>query len=143
MSFNVLVVDDSVSMRAVIKKIILVSGFNADKILEASNGKEALDVLGREWVDMIISDINMPEMNGLELLSMLKQNSLYAELPIIMISTEGSEERIQEAFALGARGFIKKPFLPEELREKLYETIGVNHHGEYGQDREDSSELDF
>ncbi len=143
MSFNVLIVDDSAAMRSVIKRVIQLSGFKIDKGLEAENGREALEVLGTQWVDVIISDINMPEMNGLEMLSELKQNSLYAEIPIIIISTEGSEERIKEALALGARGFIQKPFLPEELRAKLYETIGVNYDGQYGEDQEDSSELDF
>ncbi len=143
MSFNVLIVDDSAAMRSVIKRVIQLSGFKIDKGLEAENGREALEVLGTQWVDVIISDINMPEMNGLEMLSELKQNSLYAEIPIIIISTEGSEERIKEALALGARGFIQKPFLPEELRAKLYEIIGVNYDGQYGEDQEDSSELDF
>jgi len=143
MSFNVLIVDDSAAMRSVIKRVIQLSGFKIDKGLEAENGREALEVLGTQWVDVIISDINMPEMNGLEMLSELKQNSLYAEIPIIIISTEGSEERVKEALALGARGFIQKPFLPEELRAKLYEIIGVNYDGQYGEDQEDSSELDF
>ena len=143
MSFNVLIVDDSVAMRSVVKRIILLSGFKADKNLEAGNGQEALEALSTQWVDVIISDINMPVMNGLELLSRLKKDELYASIPVIIVSTEGSEERIKEALALGARGFIKKPFVPEELREKLYEIIGVNNDGEYREDKENSSELDF
>ena len=143
MSFNVLIVDDSRSMRAVIKKTISMSGFKMDQCVEARNGREALDVLAKAWVDVIISDINMPEMNGLELLEELKKDSLLKEIPTIVISTEGSEKRIQDAYDLGARGFIKKPFLPEEIKKVLYEVIGVSDEGEYGEDKGDDDTFDF
>ena len=143
MSFNVLIVDDSRSMRAVIKKTISMSGFKMDQCLEAGNGREALDVLAKVWVDVIISDINMPEMNGLELLEELKKDSLLKAIPAIVISTEGSEKRIQDAYDLGARGFIKKPFLPEEIKKVLYEVIGVSDEGEYGEDKGDDDTFDF
>ncbi len=143
MSFNVLIVDDSNAMRAVIKKIVAMSGFKMNKCLEAGNGGEALQVLAEEWVDVIISDINMPEVNGLELLARLKKDNLYKEIPVIMISTEGSAARMQEALDCGARGFIKKPFLPEELRRYLYEVIGVGEDGKYGEDKKDVDGLDF
>ena len=143
MSFNVLVVDDSRSMRAVIKKTISMSGFKMDQCLEAGNGREALEALANAWVDVIISDINMPEMNGLELLGELNKNDLFKAIPVIVISTEGSKRHVQDAYDLGARGFIKKPFLPEEIKEVLYEVLGVNDEGEYGEDREDDDALDF
>jgi len=143
MSFNVLIVDDSRSMRAVIKKTISMSGFKMDQCLEAGNGREALDVLVKAWVDVIISDINMPEMNGLEFLEELKKDSLLKAIPAIVISTEGSEKRIQDAYDLGARGFIKKPFLPEEIKKVLYEVIGVSDEGEYGEDKGDDDTFDF
>ena len=143
MSFNVLIVDDSRSMRAVIKKTISMSGFKMDQCLEAGNGREALDVLVKAWVDVIISDINMPEMNGLEFLEELKKDSLLKAIPAIVISTEGSEKRIQDAYDLGARGFIKKPFLPEEIKKVLYEVIGVSDEGEYGEDKGDDDAFDF
>lgn len=143
MSFNVLIVDDSSAMRAVIKKIVVMSGFKMDKCLEAGNGREALATLADEWVDVIISDINMPEMNGLEFLKCLQQDRLYKDIPVIMISTEGSYERVEEALAGGARGFIKKPFLPEDLRKKLYEVIGVGEDGQYDEDTADGDGLDF
>lgn len=143
MSFNVLIVDDSNAMRAVIKRIIAMSGFKMDECREAGNGKEALETLSHAWVDVIISDINMPEMNGLELLERLKKDELYKTIPVIMITTEGSAERMQEAFALGARGFIRKPFLPEDLRKTLYEVIGVGTDGQYAEDTTSTDELDF
>ena len=143
MSFNVLIVDDSRSMRAVIKKTISMSGFKMDQCLEAGNGREALDVLAKAWVDVILSDINMPEMNGLEFLGELKKDSLLKAIPAIVISTEGSEKRIQDAYDLGAKGFIKKPFLPEEIKKVLYEVIGVSDEGKYGEDKGDDDAFDF
>ena len=143
MSFNVLIVDDSNSMRAVIKKIISISGFRMDQCLEAENGREALNVLSENWVDVIVSDINMPEMNGLELLAELKKDNLLKEIPVIVITTESSEKRMQDAFNLEAKGFIRKPFLPEEVKRILYEVIGVSDEGEYEEDRGDSEGFDF
>jgi two-component system chemotaxis response regulator CheY len=143
MSFNVLIVDDSNSMRAVIKKIISISGFKMDNCYEAGNGVEALEVLSKAWVDIILSDINMPKMNGLELLNRLKQDELYRDIPFIVITTEGSSERMEEAFNCGARGFIKKPFLPEDVKRILHEVIGVDEDGKYKEDQRDADDLDF
>jgi two-component system, chemotaxis family, chemotaxis protein CheY len=143
MSFNVLIVDDSNSMRAVIKKIVTISGFQMDLCAEAGNGREAMEVLAKNWVDVIISDINMPEVNGLELLDLLRKNETLKEIPVIMITTEGSSERIKEAFNRGAKGFIKKPFLPEDIRKILYQVIGVSENGEYKEDTRTADECDF
>ncbi len=143
MSFNVLIVDDSNSIRAVIKKIVTLSGFKMDECFEASNGRQAMEMLTDSWVDVIISDINMPEVNGLELLDLLAKNQTLKDIPVIMITTEGSEQRMQEAFAHGAKGFIKKPFLPEEIKKVLYEVIGVGQDGQYEEDTRSSNELDF
>lgn len=143
MSFNVLIVDDSNSMRAVIRKVISLSGFRMDRCYEAVNGRDALEVLSGNWVDVIISDINMPELNGLEMLDRLKADSLLRDIPVIVVSTEGSEERIEAVMEKGARGFIKKPFLPEDIRKVLYEVIGVDHDGGYGGDGESPEDGDF
>ncbi|MBW2569808.1 MAG: response regulator [Deltaproteobacteria bacterium] len=143
MSFNVLIVDDSNSMRAVIKKIISISGFKIDQCFEAGNGKEALEALTDNWVDVIVSDINMPEMNGFELLKSLKEDDFFKNIPVILITTESSDKRMQEAFNLGAKGFIKKPFAPEEVKKVLYEVIGVSNEGEYEEDRGDDEAFDF
>jgi two-component system chemotaxis response regulator CheY len=140
MSFNVLIVDDSNAMRSVIRKVIQLSGFRMDNCYEAGNGKQALGVLSSEWVDVILSDIHMPEMGGLELLKEICQHDVFKNIPVIMISTEGSLERVNEAYALGAKGFIKKPFLPEELKRILHEVIGVGDEGEY---QADTDEGDF
>ncbi|MCU0581952.1 MAG: response regulator [Syntrophales bacterium] len=140
MSFNVLIVDDSNAMRSVVRKVIQLSGFRMDNCYEAGNGKQALDVLSSEWVDVILSDIHMPEMDGFELLKEVHQHDVFKNIPVIMISTEGSLERVNEAYTLGAKGFIKKPFLPEELKRILHEVIGVGDEGEY---QADGDEGDF
>jgi two-component system, chemotaxis family, chemotaxis protein CheY len=143
MSFNVMIVDDSGAMRSVIKKIIIMSGFNMNLCLEAGNGREALERLKGNWVDAIISDLNMPEMGGVELLHELSRDALYQTIPTIIVSTEGSGERMKEAFNSGAKGFIKKPFLPEEIRMVLYNVIGVGTDGEYQDDSRHADEGDF
>ncbi|MEN6373971.1 MAG: response regulator [Smithella sp.] len=143
MSFNVLIVDDSGSMRAIIKKIITISGFQMDQCLEAENGREAMEVLSKSWIDIIISDINMPEVNGLEFLDQLRKSETLKEIPVIMITTEGSSERMQEAFDRGAKGFIKKPFLPEDIKKILFQVIGVSENGGYIEDSGSVDECDF
>lgn len=140
MSLNILVTDDSLSMRAVIRKVIALSGIRVGECFEAGNGRQALDILARNWVDIIISDINMPEMNGMELLRELKKDHLFQQIPVIIVSTEGNRERIEEAEHLGARGFLKKPFVPEELRSELHRILGLDEQGAY-QDESDSGDF--
>jgi two-component system chemotaxis response regulator CheY len=143
MSFNVMIVDDSGAMRSVIKKIITISGFKMNVCLEAGNGREALERLQGSWVDVIVSDLNMPVMGGRELLQALSQDALYRNIPVIVVSTEGSSERIREAMDNGAKGFIKKPFLPEEIRKVLHNVIGVGADGEYQEDKKLADGVDF
>lgn len=124
MAFNVLIVDDSSSMRAVIKKIIKVSGFNVGQYWEAADGNEAMDILKKEWVDLVLSDINMPNMSGLELISTMNADETLRAIPVVMVTTEGSDEKVNRAKDLGARGYIKKPFLPEDIKMTLCEIMG-------------------
>jgi two-component system chemotaxis response regulator CheY len=143
MSVSVMIVDDSSAMRAVIKKVITISGFKISTCLEAANGREALEKLKQNCLDVIISGINMPEMNGLELLQSLSQDLLYQNIPSIIVSTEGSSERMKDALSRGAKGFVKKPFLPEDIRKVLYDVIGVGDVGEYQEYQRDDDEGDF
>ncbi len=143
MSFNVLIVDDSVSMRSVIRKVITISGFKMDQCYEAGNGKEALELLSKTWVDVILSDLNMPTMNGLELLAALKGDSLLQEIPVIIISTEASDDRRKTVLEMGAKQFINKPFSPEYVRKILYEVIGVGDDGAYEGNERDAEGGDF
>ena len=124
MAFNVLIVDDSSSMRAVIKKIIKISGFNVGEFLEAADGEEAMKVLTHDWVDVVLTDINMPNMNGLELIGEMKKDELLRSIPVVMVTTEGSEKRMRESMKLGASGYINKPFLPEDIKRILSGIMG-------------------
>lgn len=127
MSYNVLIVDDSKSMRKVIKKILHLSGMRNGEFLEASNGQEALEVLESHWVDLILSDIHMPVMDGLGLLHALKENEMWKDLPVVFVTTEANEVRLKEVLALGARGYLRKPFRPEDIRPLLAKIMGENN----------------
>jgi two-component system, chemotaxis family, chemotaxis protein CheY len=143
MAFNLLIVDDSNSMRTVVKKIVGLTGLEVNQILEADNGRRALDVLGGSWVDAVILDINMPEMNGLELLQRMNEEPLMKNIPVLMMTTEASEAHMKTAFELGAKSFIRKPFVPEELRKTLLAVLGFDEKGTYGEHQRDSEGVDF
>ena len=121
--FNILVVDDSETMRAAIRKVVGMSGVPVGEFLEAANGVEALAVLEESWVDVILSDINMPEMNGIEFLQRVKAEDVYSNIPVIIITTEASQARMDEAESLGASGYVKKPFLPETIKMILTDVL--------------------
>ena len=124
MSHRLLIVDDSMSMRAVIMKVISMTGFVPDELLQAGNGRQALDVLAENEVDLVFTDINMPEMSGLEMLQEMRADQNLADIPVIVITTEGSAERRQEAESLGATGFLQKPFQPADVKDILETTLG-------------------
>lgn len=125
MAYRVLIVDDSPAMRSLIRRIIKISGFELSMCFEASNGQEALDLLHREWVDAILTDINMPVVDGEEFLRRLSVDEVLHSIPVIVISTDATRNRIDRMMALGARGYITKPFLPEDLRAELEGLLGV------------------
>jgi len=143
MAFNLLIVDDSNSMRTVVKKIVGLTGLEVSQILEAENGRKALDILSGNWVDVVILDINMPEMNGLELLKRMSGDAVLKNIPVVMMTTEASEAHMKTAFELGAKGFIRKPFVPEELRKMLLGVLGFDEKGSYGEHQGDSEGVDF
>jgi two-component system, chemotaxis family, chemotaxis protein CheY len=124
MSYNVLIVDDSRTMRSVIRKALCVSGFQVGEFLEAGNGQEALDLLSKNWVDLILSDIHMPVMDGFGFLRALRAEECWMDLPVVMITTEANASRLEEAMSLGATGYIRKPFTPEKIRAFLQELMG-------------------
>lgn len=124
MSCSVLIVDDSMPMRSVIKKTFKAAGYGSMNFIEAEDGQKALDLLNENWVDMVISDYNMPVMNGLELISEMKKDNKFDQVPVVIISTEGSKEKVDQFFAQGAAGYIKKPFAPEQLRDVLVDLLG-------------------
>ena len=121
---RILAADDHPILREGIAAILATE---ADMLLvaEAGNGREALDVLRHEWVDAILTDINMPEMDGQELLRRLSADEMLRSIPAIVISTDSTSHRVASMTSLGARGYVTKPFLPETLREELERTLGV------------------
>lgn len=126
MAFNVLIVDDSSSMRMMLRKTLEVSGFDIGEIFEAGNGKEALEMLESTWADLILTDVHMPEMDGFSFLKMLKEKDVVSTTPVVVVTTEGREERVEELIQLGASGWVKKPFKPEEIKEILIEALGID-----------------
>lgn len=118
MAINILVVDDSAVMRKMIIKTIRLCGLDVNQIYEAENGKEGLLVLDRGDVDFLFIDINMPVMDGMEMLSRVRQQEATKSLPVLIVSTESNKGRIEEIDRQGA-GFVHKPFTPENLREKM------------------------
>ena len=126
MPYRVLIVDDSPAMRSFIRRVIQISGFDCDVCLEAANGEEALRVLEVDWgVDLILTDINMPTMNGEQFVRRLEADERLRSIPVLVVSTDRSEHRIQQMLALGAKGYLPKPFTPEALREKLECLLGA------------------
>ena len=119
MAIDVLIVDDSAAIRKILQRVLLQANIGVGKIHEANDGKEGLDRMTNESVGLILSDINMPNMDGLEFLRSLKANPSWKGVPVVMVTTEGSQDKVIQALQLGASGYVKKPFTPEQIREKL------------------------
>jgi len=119
-----LIVDDSSVMRKIVERSLRQAGLELEKVVEAGNGAEALAALGQGPVDLILCDINMPIMDGLEFLRMLPTAENAKGVPVVMITTEGSETHVVQALSAGARGYIRKPFTPEQVKEHVLPVIG-------------------
>jgi len=114
-----LIVDDSSVMRKIVERALRQAGLDLIQVLEAANGVEGLQALEQHRVDLIISDINMPSMNGLEFLRQMQSRSLAQGVPVVMITTESGADHVREALAAGAQGYIRKPFTPDQVRERV------------------------
>ncbi len=129
MGINILIVDDSSVMRTMILKTLRMSGLSLGDVYGASNGVEGLEILGRQWTDLVILDINMPVMNGEEMMIRMKANPETRDIPVIVISTEGSKTRIEDFEKMGAK-FIRKPFTPEIIRDTIHQSLSTGEsHG--------------
>ena len=125
MAYRVLIVDDSPAMRAFVRRVLNLSGLELAQCREAANGLEALELLKTERIDAILTDINMPAMDGEEFLKRLAEDAELRSIPAIVISTDATGKRIARMKELGARGYIAKPFRPEDLRAEIERTLGV------------------
>lgn len=119
---RILVTEDSATMRSLL--IATIESCGDYEVVEASSGFEALRILPREKVDLIITDINMPDINGLELISYVRKNANYTDTPLFIISTEGREKDVEKGLALGANEYLVKPIDPRRLQELIIKYIG-------------------
>lgn len=125
MAKTLMIVDDSATMRKIVMRTVRMSGLEFDKTEEAGNGLEAIEKLTVEPVDIILCDVNMPEMGGLEMVKKIRaEMDSCADTKIIMVSTESSQELIDGVIADGANGFITKPFTPEKFQKELTPFMG-------------------
>ncbi|MDT3693015.1 MAG: response regulator [Mucispirillum sp.] len=120
---SIITVDDSSTMRRIIKNTLQKLGF--ETILEAGNGVEALEVMSKNKVDMIVTDWNMPEMDGLTFVKAVRAKDEYKDLPILMITTEAAKEDILTALRSGVNNYVVKPFTPETLQEKVFKLLDL------------------
>ena len=114
-----LIVDDSSVMRKIVERALRQAGLDGLVVHEAGSGTEGLDLLKAEQVDLILTDINMPSMDGLEFLRQIRAQNLAPGVPVIMITTESSEEHVKQAIQSGAQGYIRKPFTAEQVKERV------------------------
>ena len=114
-----LIVDDSSVMRKIVERALRQAGLDPLVVHEAGSGSEGLDLLRAKQVDLILSDINMPSMDGLEFLRQLRAQNLAPGVPVVMITTESSEEHVKQAIQAGAQGYIRKPFTAEQVKERV------------------------
>jgi two-component system, chemotaxis family, chemotaxis protein CheY len=116
---DVLIVDDSAAIRKILRRVLQQAELPIGQVYEAGDGLEALESLKKQKVQLILSDINMPNMDGIQFLGKVKANDEWKHVPVVMITTEGSQAKVMEAVQLGAVGYVRKPFTAEQIKEKL------------------------
>jgi two-component system chemotaxis response regulator CheY len=116
---DVLVVDDSAAIRKILQRVLRQTGMAIKTIHEAGDGQEALEILKAHSPALVLTDINMPKMDGLQFLAAVKASDRWRDIPVVMITTEGGEAKVGEAVKLGATGYVRKPFTADQIKEKL------------------------
>ncbi len=119
MAIDVLIVDDSAAIRKILQRVLAQTDVPLGKILEAGDGLEAIEQLKGNRVNLVLSDINMPNMDGIQLLGEMRANAAWKSIPVVMITTEGSQQKVLEAVDLGAAGYVRKPFTADQIKEKI------------------------
>lgn len=127
--YNVLIVDDSPAMRSFVRRVLELSGIPVGQCLEAGDGKEALEILRKQWVDVVLTDLNMPTMDGEQFVRHMEADESLRSIPVLVVSTDRTDQRVQQMMTMGAKGYVTKPFLPETLRQELERALGEIHDG--------------
>jgi len=123
-ALELMIVDDSPVTRKMVRRAIGLAGLEIAAVHEAGNGQEALDGLRKHRVDLVLVDINMPVMNGMELVERMSQDPVLAKVPVVIVATPMSEQRVERLLDIGARAYLAKPFRPEALRDLVLEILG-------------------
>lgn len=116
---DVLIVDDSAAIRKILQRVLRQTEIPIGNVYEAGDGVEALETLRRQSIGLVLSDINMPNMDGLEFLTKMRAEQVWSAIPVLMVSTEGTQAKVLEAVERGASGYVRKPFTAEQIKEKL------------------------
>lgn len=124
MAYTVLLVDDSETIREAMVRAFAMTRLPMDEILRAANGAEALEVLKSRWVDIVLTDINMPTMGGEELVRAMKADAELSDIPVAVLSSDGSKARIDRLNEMGIVGYLRKPCRPESIRDLLHAVLG-------------------
>jgi len=127
-TYSILIVDDSALTRSVIKRTINMAGIDATPIFEAGDGKAAVDVLKNQKIDLVLMDLNMPIMGGLEATRRIREQPEHKNVNIVIVSSESTAGRIEQLKQQGVQGYIKKPFTPEQIKCTIEQVLGVNNH---------------
>ncbi|MFW5784760.1 MAG: response regulator [Chitinispirillaceae bacterium] len=124
MGYTVMIIDDSEIIRSVLKRAVDLSGLPVSEIITATDGVDGLEKLEENWVDIVFTDINMPRMNGIELFDRMLERKDLKNIPVVVVSTEGSSLRIDELRSKGIKGYLRKPCTPESVRDVIVNVLG-------------------
>lgn len=128
MTHSILIVDDSATTRAVIKRAVQLSGVDTSGgIHEAANGKLGLDFLSKQPVDLVLADLHMPEMTGVEMTTRMLADERLRKIPVVVVTAEPNTEKLEELKKQGVRGYLRKPFTPEGIRTIISDILGAAH----------------
>lgn len=124
MAYTIMVVDDSETIRSVLERSLAMTKLPIESVIKAENGADALEKLKSAWVDIVFSDIHMPVMDGIAFFEAMRKDPELREIPVVIVSTEGSATRIEALKEKGIKGYLRKPFTPEKLRDIIISTLG-------------------
>ncbi len=125
MAFNILIVDDSITTRGMVKKVLGMTQLPLGELWEASNGKEGLEKMRENWVDLVLADLNMPDMTGQEMIDEMKKDPLLSALPVVVVSSEGDQAVLDHLAQKGVKEIVRKPFEASLLRQVIERALGA------------------